>query len=278
MLHQLFGWLFRTFTPYLLGVCIGVGFFFLLIRFTSGPDSLVWNYAGAGFSKAQDANQDAVAETAPEPVKPTAAVETAPAVAEPAFAPVQSSPVAAIQPPPPAAQEPPQEVPVISVAAKPEPPVAPQQQVDDGPVKSAFNDAYQAHRAQHGAVTPPPVKPELFVDESVAVAEAERSVVAKTPVESAPAPAAPKSDVQVNCGTAPRYPGPEMDRFMACQWRNNCLANRTRTLAMLAQGRNECVMSGRNPVQCRDYFAAIEKRTNLESCNNPQAGYPVRRW
>jgi hypothetical protein len=255
MIFRLFSWLFRTFTPYLLGVCIGVGFFFLLIKFASGPEGLVGvNGTLIGIDTAK------VAEIIPGKAKE---------IFLPELLQVQDSePVAVAKP-----AEPVEPAVVVAAApakiSSPEPPAAPQPE----PIAEQ-----SASPVEFEEVSEPVFAAEDPDDHSFAGYHGkDRSTdTAITLVENIKTPSTDFQPVQ--CGQSPRYPGPEMNKYMACQWRNNCLASRAQTKAMLAQGRKDCVMSGRNPIACRDYFDTIEQRTSLESCNRPHAGYPIRRW
>ena len=231
-----------------------MGFFFLLLRFTSEPEGLVWN----GNEK-NSPNAVVAAEVVPDPVK---------LIAPPVLIIPQIPDMEVVSKPP--DMEVVSKPPDMEVVSKPK---------DDGPVKSGFKTAYLAHKtppAQPSVkkVVKKAVKSVFVVDESVDSVAVNKNV----PAVLVSSVKLQQSDKLVDCGPSPRYLGVEMDRFRVCQWRNNCLATRSQSAAMLVQGQKNCVMSGRNPVACRDYFATIKQRTSLDSCNSPQGGYPVRRW
>ncbi|MBF0358703.1 MAG: hypothetical protein HQL70_08840 [Magnetococcales bacterium] len=224
MLYQAFGWFFKNVTPYILGVCIGVGFFFLLLKLTSGPDGLIVNKE----TKKVHADVAAVIKAAPIQAKkidlPKSATTTDKAQEDTS----NSEPSA----------------------------------------HTGLKAAYLATKSLLNSVTETPTdKPEKSrrierkSSSSVAIAESRQN----------------QSDTKPrNCGTSPRFPGVEMNRFLACQWRNNCLASINKSKAQFAQARHNCVMSGRNPLSCRDYFDKMEKRTSLDSCNRLPTAYPAQ--
>jgi hypothetical protein len=257
MIFQFIGWLFRAFTPYLLGACIGVGFFFLLLQFASGPQGLVSAMAEkAGVTLPAEVDKtDVVTHTQEAPPPLVEDAHSADVVQEP----VNTQPTVMA----------PEVIVVSSLATSANPPAA----ASESLIATQTSSPILAQREES-----PVSRANLDVAEDVLVEE--RGKVASPVAQSK----APVSVAQVDnsqpqgCGVPPRGPGVEMSRFMACQWRNNCLAYLSQSRAMNHQARNRCVMSGRNPVICRDYFNAMEQRFNVSSCNRPQAGYPVRRW
>ncbi|MBF0455221.1 MAG: hypothetical protein HQL72_10455 [Magnetococcales bacterium] len=250
MVFQFFGWFFRTFTPYLLGVCIGVGFFFLLVKFVSGPQGLMWETSLLSQSESVTA-----AEHISEPVEEGEALSTSPAAATSLL----SQPVEPPTPPPETGKS---SVMVSSFVNTHE------EKTKQEPVAplSSKQEASPLHIPRE-TLTEPPKKEQR-----------PKAVVPSASSQPKAAPASPSTTEYVNCGYPPRFSGPEMDRFLACQQRNACLSVQTRGKLMLEQQRNNCVMSGQDPVVCRDYYAANSPYYSLESCNRPQAGYPSRRW
>jgi hypothetical protein len=233
MFFRLFGWFFKTFTPYILGVLIGVGFFFLLLRFTAGPVGMSWN----GDNKTNNTTVEATKQT-PTPVKD---------IAVPNSVIVKNSAM----------------MDKINSVAK---------------SQAKFRAEYQAKKELKKAAVKKPSK--TTTTNNLAVGKPDEIVV-KTKQATTVAESSPENQVDItakNCGAQPRYAGVERNRFVACQWRNNCLATRLNSLAMLTQGRKNCVMSGRNPVACRDYFDSMERRNSLESCNRLNRSQNARNW
>ncbi len=227
MLYQIFGWFFKNVTPYVLGVCIGVGFFFLLLKLTSGPDGLI---VEDETKKAQNV------------------------AAEIKLAPIQTKNIKL-----PKSVTAPDDV---QVEANKKEPTA----------RTGLKAAYLATKSLLNSVT------ETSIDEPAKPEKNSRAdSKSSSRVANANSTSSLKDTKPRNCGFNPRYPGVEMNRFLACQWRNNCLATRSQSKAQLAQARHNCVMSGRNPLSCRDYFDNMEKRASLDSCNRPQTTYPAYR-
>ncbi|MBF0382011.1 MAG: hypothetical protein HQL69_13390 [Magnetococcales bacterium] len=235
MFFRLFGWFFKTFTPYILGVCIGVGFFFLLVRFTAGPVGMSWN----GDNKADN--------------KPVETVKQEPIIDADIILPDSAT-------------------------------------VEDGTVvaninavaesQAKYRAAYFAKKSVEKTERQKPDKTPSKVEATVGKPDPiETDTNAKTVTKVASKIQNRQDDITPqNCGAPPSYPGVERNRFIACQWRNNCLASRLRAKSMFARGRSDCVMSGRNPVACRDYFDSMEKRNDPRACNRLQSKQNATRW
>ncbi|MBF0447378.1 MAG: hypothetical protein HQL67_04170 [Magnetococcales bacterium] len=241
MILSFIHWIFRTVTPYLLGACIGIGFFFLLIHLISGPSGLVSvNNKMIRFS--QSTSEDVVvASTNPTPDTPASPVNAALSGSEQK---TSDEPVSSI---------------VENLSASAVPPSEPTDQKSSETVEQQ-----------------PQSPAELVPEQSVAgvMEKAWQPVVTEKRVEEAAAPGAALSPV--DCGTPPGYPGEEMSRYMACQWRNGCLSAVQQESVRLSQGRKDCVMSGQNPIFCRDYFDALQNRFDPAVCNQRQAHFG--RW
>lgn len=282
MIFQFFGWLFRTFTPYLIGVCIGIGFFFLLIRYISGPEGLVAvnkKFAAVEVLEVAKVNASSIENRSlPQPV-----VAVVPPVVENVVETVADPETNDLQ----------DEVDVVVEAVdtdvvEAEAPDIAEDSLQES-VAAEYSDSTSSNDSDEDLQAPELSAPsgDLMLEASTPAYEIDESVYSQNSNllqdEARPAATvATTSDEEqpVDCGRPPRYPGPgpELNKFLACQWRNNCLASQAKAKAMLVHGRENCVMSGGNPVACRDYFDSLKGRYNPEVCSNPQAGYSARRW
>ncbi|MBF0194483.1 MAG: hypothetical protein HQL71_07975 [Magnetococcales bacterium] len=224
MFFRLIGWFFKTFTPYILGVLIGVGFFFLLIRFTSGPVGMSWE----GDEKTKSSAEKVVIQTpipTEEKVIPKSVIVKDSNMLDKINAVTQSQ--------------------AKSRATY---------QANKELKKTSKSISSTTSTNQILSYSEPDnLKTEVKTKQKTVVAKKNNAIKADL---------TPK-----NCGVQPMYQGVERNRFIACQWRNNCLASRLRAKAMFTQERNNCVLSGRNPFACKNYFDSMEKRYDPKDCN-----------
>jgi hypothetical protein len=235
MFFRLFGWFFKTFTPYILGVLIGVGFFFLLLRFTAGPVGMSWE----GDEKTSN---DAVKVVKQAPIPTEEMVVPSSLIVKDSAMMDKINSVAQSQ--------------------------------------AKFRADYLANRELKKSTAQKASK--IVAKPNLSIGEPDNiKIEAKTEKVTTVASSNIASKIDItpkHCGPQPLYQGVERNRFIACQWRNSCLASRLKSNAMFAQGRKNCVMSGRNPVACRDYFDSMEKRNSLESCNRLRSNQNTRSW
>ncbi len=90
----------------------------------------------------------------------------------------------------------------------------------------------------------------------------QRMMASRTPPEPEVAVAPEKK----GCGQRPAYPGAEMNRHMACMWRQNCLDRLAHSRRMIEQGRERCPTSGVNARACQNYHDSMALRYHPGLC------------
>lgn len=87
-----------------------------------------------------------------------------------------------------------------------------------------------------------------------------------------------KAPKPMGCGSPPNRPGRIMDRYLACQWRENCLSRLSRARNMIEQDKRGCPTSGANAQSCLSYYRALEQQYNPTLCGGWPALHTPRMW
>ncbi|MEO5339072.1 MAG: hypothetical protein H7837_00945 [Magnetococcus sp. MYC-9] len=254
MLTGFFKWILKHFMPYIAGVLVGVGFFFILVellpmmsalpeipaldRFLSPPKKEV-----SVPLPTEPATMTAI--TPPAPATPPAPRVVAPAVPERVVEVPPSEPVVPSAPP----------VAVVS---------------DQGVAPAAPNQG--APQTEMRASRQPQESAELDRDplEMVPARAASGKPAAVRPVrESAPT---------ADCGMPPSRPGPRMDQYLACQWRADCLNRLARARGMIEQERRRCPSGGSDAQACLAYYRSLEQQYHPSLCNGWSNGQMPGWW
>ncbi|MEO5364390.1 MAG: hypothetical protein H7838_12295 [Magnetococcus sp. DMHC-8] len=254
--------MFKNFVPYLFGVLIGIGFFFLLIH---GAPLLL----GVPVS---DGPAVAGKKEVPVPVPP----QRTGAVGAPAAVPVpvspQQAPVSPQQAPgsPQQAVGAPAAVPSgVSVGQSEGKPAV----VTDRLPVPAIPPAREVESSATSPVAPTQdtVLSDLLATEQPLEAELERDPVEMAVPRAAPAPSRAGAG-PVDCGTPPTRPGRSMDQYLACQWRADCLSRLDRARGMIERDKRRCPTVGNDAQACLAYYHALELQYHPSLCGG---GWPA---
>lgn len=262
MLTRILKWIFKNIAPYLFGISVGVGFFFLVVRFAPVlPETstlgglMVTQHVEERFSASLLALQNffTEAEEVSEPsVGTLASVEEPPGAetiqplesSEPSGADVEPEPETVV-----ALDEVSREVTHVPPATVAEQPL-------ESPVESQMVDQMEQ---QESLV-------ERIMEKT---GEKEGGTGHTTPVVENTTPLPPKP---VGCGAPPSRPGRAMDQYLACQWRENCLNRLSRARKLIQRDRKRCPTHGTNAQSCLAYYHALERQYHPALCS----GWP--RW
>ncbi|MEO5353762.1 MAG: hypothetical protein H7835_11210 [Magnetococcus sp. XQGC-1] len=270
-------WIFKHFTPYIAGMLIGVGFFFLLVYLLPMlPEVSLHDWSTVAAKKevslplpAQSGAVVAPPAAAVAPASPTGAGVTG-GTSE------QSPKVTPTQPPLVASAPPVAPMPPVASA----PPVAPMP-----PVTSAPPPSQQAPRfAEAGSVLSEhpnrgAASADIVVTEQPLDSELERDPVEMVVPRQSPAkPSAGKyqESARPDCGAPPMRPGRQMDQYLACQWRADCLNRLDRARRMIEQDKKRCPTVGGEAQSCLAYYHALEQQYHPSLCGGgwPNAQMP----
>lgn len=226
MVIGLLKWIFKHFAPYVAGILVGVGFFFLLIRLLPMlPDAPVLDWPMG------DANKEV---SLPLPTETTQAVAPIPAPIPPSEAKAE------------------ERAPVVPPEARQVPPVADAVLPGRG-VEVADMPAAMA--------TEQPIGAELDSDP---VEKLSAAVPPAKPVEQQKSSA--QQVAQSDCGTPPMRPGRSMDQYLACQWRADCLNRLGRARSMIEQDKRRCPATGNEAQSCLAYYRSLEMQYHPSLC------------
>ncbi|NGZ25494.1 MAG: hypothetical protein G8345_01235 [Magnetococcales bacterium] len=276
-------WFFRSFGPYVVGISVGVIFAYLLTLFASGtkvPTSYEQWLALA--REASDAvhrlNEVPASKETGKPqetpaVKPVAAAKAEPAKAAPAK--VEPPVPAKAEPPVPAKAEPP--VPAktaVAIPAKPEvakvePPKPEPAKIAPAPALAPAPAPVVIKETPMAAPAPAPVAPAPPAEKkSVVVAAAPAPAPAPAPEKKETSKESSSSDNVLSCGAPPRQPGAEMNQYMACRWKENCLNRLAQARYMIEQGKLRCPTVGYDAQACQAYYQSLEDRYQPSMCEH----------
>ena len=240
----LFKWIFKHFTPYIAGILVGVGFFFLLVYLLPLlPEVSVLDWSMVSAKKEVSLSL---------PTQPGSAVAPLPA-AVPAGAAVTGG--IAEQPQKPTATQSPPAPPQVATQS----PQTPQQAPRFAEAGSALSE--MPNRG--------PVPPDIIATEQPLDSELERDPVEMVVPRQSPAkPSAGKQqeDGRIDCGTPPMRPGRQMDQYLACQWRADCLSRLDRARRMIEQDKKRCPTVGVEAQSCQAYYRALEQQYHPSLC------------
>ncbi|MBF0161835.1 MAG: hypothetical protein HQL88_06070 [Magnetococcales bacterium] len=272
MVSGLFKWTSRHFFPYVAGILVGVGFFFLLMDFLPNLPAIPafdWPVAGQ-----KSVSLPVPPQPKPTPLPPGGSEATGAPPVQPAPLPVDR--VASVPAAPPArAQTTPVEtgagpVPPGAVVSLPHTPAAPntlatpdtlateqplEPEWERDPVEMAASGAKKSQ--------PPAARPQLA-----------QSQVAQPPAAQSIAGAGKLPE----CGTPPNRPGASMDQYLACQWRAECLDRLGRARRMIEQEQRGCPTVGVEAQACAAYYHALEQQYHPSLCNGWSNGRAPGRW
>lgn len=232
-------WFVRSFGPYVVGILVGVFFAYLLTLFVSGtkvPTSYEQWLALVEETSQTLNGEPPAAAPAPaakekEKAKP---IPSVPPAAKPEAAPQAAKPEAAPPAKPPVAEKAPLAAPVADKKPQDKPPAT-------------------AQAAPAPVVSPPE-----------AVKPAEAAVEKKEPA----ARETSSTDNVLSCGAPPRQPGNEMNQYLACRWKENCLNRLAQARYMIEQGKLRCPTTGYNAQACQAYYQSLEDRYQPSMCEH----------
>ncbi|MBF0401636.1 MAG: hypothetical protein HQL90_12830 [Magnetococcales bacterium] len=289
MLIRLLKWILKQFAPYVAGILVGVGFFFMLIYFLPMLPTvsvLDWPTGLAQKEVALPVPTQVPQRVAPvsETVSPSATVDAAPA---PAAAPSVAAPsVSAPSAAAPSAAAPSVAAPSVSAPSVAAPSVTmsavgqgSQKAVSGGGGDPVLTDQEMGNMPA-ALATEQPIGAELDRDpvEMVPVTP----TPPKTTAQESPAQRVvqnePRPVAQNECGTAPMRPGPSMDQYLACQWRADCLNRLSRARQMIAQEKRGCPTVGNDAQSCLAYYHALEMQYHPSLCGGWSGAQMPGRW
>ena len=247
MVSGFFKWIFRHFFPYLAGIFIGVGFFFLLDTFLPMlPAIPVVDWSGR-------VAQKTVAPSEPIPQKkalPPLSGEEAPLSGEKT---------------------------AQTTAMPTEPPSLP------APVVPLLVEDTPASAADQMASLPEEIPEKRVEEPSAPLAGEQKAVERLSPRAKAAQPAlatkpAHEGGKPLECGVAPKRPGINMDRYLACQWRADCLNRLERARRLIEQDKRRCPTSGNNAQACLAYYRALAQQYHASLCSGWSMGRMPGWW
>ena len=243
MLIEILKWISKHFVPYLIGVLVGIGFFFLFVRMLPIlPEASVFSWPSSFTS----ATVTSVFNPQPETPK-NVATETN------------------------ATQQATTETEVTQKAADPEDPIS----------QNVHSDTEQ--KVSTPTETKPPAGESMIQtaeeNKSLPATPKQSLPVFDKPSQlsthEVPAQTHPKEG---SCGTPPDQPGRTMDQYLACQWRNNCLNRLSRARKMILRDKMLCPANGINAQSCLAYYHSLENQYHPALCNSWPAFQGPRGW
>lgn len=230
-------WIVKQFAPYVAGILIGVGFFFLLVYLLPLlPEAPVLDWSLLTARKEVSVPvPPAQSGSAPEAGKAAGATD---GVSRPPQG------VAATQPTPPSQ------------------PTAPAQPMASAQPAPKFAEA-------GSVMSESPAQSDVVATEQPLDSELERDPV-EIAISSAP-PAKPAADKPQegtwgDCGVPPARPGRLMDQYLACRWRADCLSRLDRARRMIEQDRKRCPTVGGEAQSCQAYYHSLEQQYHPSLC------------
>ena len=296
MLTGILKWIFKHFAPYFFGIFVGVGFFFLLKHFLPmlpemplldwpkwyiaqevppAPAEQPDEHASAGEAAHEVQNGDVAAEVRATDLQ---AASVPSSVGQSAVGPMDQSTLD-------------QAVHDAGAPAQERPDAAhdPRATQSDRMATSSSGTPSEAMEEEG----PREARPHVSTNLPSQIAPS--APIAGAPIAGAPIAGAPvakeERDARVewqaseradsqkdSCGTAPGVPGMAMDRYLACQWRVNCLNRLSRARTLIEQDRQQCPTEGPNARSCVTYYRALEQQYHPAMCNNWPAYRAPGRW
>ena len=249
MLTGILKWIFKNFVPYIFGISVGVGFFFLLVRVLPIlPEASVLSWPMAYMTKETHAPQPATEKTSAGTVIPKA-------LRDPTLINNKTPETPAPQQPKPAET-------TTALEGK----IA----LDE---KSSGTPAGQNLARPTSLATEQPPEENLPEESAEPIAKQETKLATTNPTQTSPV-----RDKPTGCGIPPSRPGKAMDQYLACQWRENCLNRLSRARKMIERDKKRCPSNGANAQSCLAYYHALEQQYHPSLCG----GWPVpqtsRRW
>lgn len=233
MIIRFLRWLFRSFTPYLMGILLGIGFFVLLARFIGSPGKLLqsspdlsqhiaWLSGAVVGDKHGNRDQESGATGVIAPTSPVApnrvSTENNKSGDIANTTTTQST---------------------SGSETLPHRPVAPPATAATGSLELS---------------QPPPEK--VGVKKSSGATNIPKPVV----------------NIIEECGPPPMRPGLDQERYMACQWRRNCQINVDNYQKMITQGLQGCPENTTHAQMCRDFYHSLERQNPPQACDGPWYG------
>ncbi|HIJ85139.1 MAG TPA: hypothetical protein HPQ00_13180 [Magnetococcales bacterium] len=235
MIRRFLNWMFRSLAPYLVGVLLGVGFFVLLIRSMDGPGGLLQSAPGfAGHvGRFSLGVMENISDLRGMLSSTDPAAEVLDAGGKTALDVVGGGKgLEWVQ----------DGMPVADSVSVPMPVVVPPQ-------------AVMAKAESH------PV-----AKETKAIRDALPS--ADDPVRKEFKPRGKTED----CGFPPLRPGPDQERYMACQWRRNCQVRLENYQKMIDQGLRGCPENTTHAQMCRNFYRSMQLQNPPQVCDRPWPG------
>ncbi|HAT50186.1 MAG: hypothetical protein HQL07_19190 [Nitrospirae bacterium] len=78
------------------------------------------------------------------------------------------------------------------------------------------------------------------------------------------------------CGPPPMRPGLDQERYMVCQWRRNCQIRMDSYQKMIAQGLRGCPENTTHAQMCRNFYHSLQMQNPPQACDGP-SWYGVNR-
>lgn len=244
MLIRLVRWFFRTVTPYVLGMLLGIGFFVALIRFLDAPGGLL--QATPGIKRPVEYLTGVVG-------KMTNTEETAEWTEN---SKIVGSGGDAIVPP----------------------------STGDGTSGTSGNtgdvvDRDDARKSLAAEVSNPSFSGDGQKKTVAHVKEPTNGKNSRPGMGSAGSfggipspPTLPSRGKIEECGVPPDRPGVELERYASCQWRRNCLLRMDNFEKMIARGLKECPENTSHAQICRSYYHSLQMQVVPHACDYPWPG------
>ncbi|MBF0110329.1 MAG: hypothetical protein HQL76_14255 [Magnetococcales bacterium] len=258
MIGRCIHWFFRSVTPYLVGMLLGIGFFVLLLRFVDAPNGplqslprfseetewlsmMLKRFEHLDFPDAvtaidpgimQDNHQDRVSAS-PANEESSETLSEAPL----------------LSPSPPAASATPSTPVAMTGGLSGDTPPVPRRQN----VTPSLQDPPSGRSVR-----------EMAVAKASAPVEPDEQNTKGKPVFAPPA-----NNARERCGSPPRWPGPDQERYLACIWRRNCLIRLENYQKMLEDGLKNCPQQSTHAPMCRNFYRSLQRQNPPQLCDTP---------
>lgn len=246
MLIEMLKWISKHFVPYLIGVMVGIGFFFLLVRMLPIlPEASILSWPMSFTSTPLTAVSN------PQPEKPKEVVAEQNSTEINATPPIET------------------ETKVTQNASNPEDLLSRDahsgtEQGISIETEHPSTESMTQTTEENKSLFTPPKQSQPVSDQPIPLS-----------VHEAPTETHPKGN---NCGTPPNQPGRAMDQYLACQWRNNCLNRLSRARKMIQRDKTLCPVSGINAQSCLAYYHSLENQYHPALCNSWPVLQGPRGW
>ncbi|MBF0147748.1 MAG: hypothetical protein HQL84_04645 [Magnetococcales bacterium] len=252
MVKRSINWLFRSFTPYVVGMLLGMGFFILLLRFMDAPGGLLQSAPGlsddmewlAKFLKPLDHSEPELALPHPEEKVATEEIrftsldeKEVPIVQGREFAPATDAPSA----------------------------VTTTQSLPSREETTEVTPSPTMISAVSNPSTPSP-KPPTPRESRKEPANKQRNL------KGTNAAVSPMNIRIETCGAPPTRPGPEHERYLACLWRRNCQIRLDNYQKMIYQGLKSCPEHTIHAQTCRNFYRSLQLQNPPQICDQTWLG------